>query len=140
MKVLAVFLLFLALILEVSITTIPLLFLVLLCLMVLIKANWLFILAFIFGLIFDLLAFKTLGITSAFLTAFLFLVLLYQSKFEITTGYFVAIAAFLGSFLFLLMQNYTQWILIQSIISSIIAWMFFKAMQKFGKPWLTNYE
>src|ERR1035437_2356663 len=101
MKFLAIVILALALILEVSITTIPLLFLVLLCLMVLIKGDWLFILAFVFGLIFDLLAFKTLGVTSAFLTAFLFLVLLYQSKFEITTGYFVTIAAFLGSFLFL---------------------------------------
>jgi cell shape-determining protein MreD len=140
MKVLAVFLLFLALILEVSITTIPLLLLVLLCLMVLIKANWLFILAFIFGLIFDLLAFKTLGTTSAFLLVVLFLVLLYQSKFEITTGYFVIIAAFLGSLLFLFIQGYTHSILVQAIVSSIIAWLFFKIMQKFGKPLLASYE
>jgi cell shape-determining protein MreD len=140
MKFLAIVILALALILEVSITTIPLLFLVLLCLMVLIKGDWLFILAFVFGLIFDLLAFKTLGATSAFLVAFLFLVLLYQSKFEITTGYFVTIAAFLGSFLFLFLQGYTHLIIVQAIVSSVIALLVFKLTQKFGKSLLTHHE
>ena len=83
MKFLAVILLSLALILEASLTTIPFILLVLLCLMVLTRESWLFALAFVFGLLLDLLTFKTLGFSSAFLTAILFLVLLYQSKFEI---------------------------------------------------------
>jgi cell shape-determining protein MreD len=133
MKFIAVVFLLLALVLEVSLTTLPLIFLVLLCLIVTLKEDWLFILAFIFGLLFDLLAFKTLGITSAFLVLFLFLVLLYQSKFEITTGYFVFIASFLGSLLFLFLQGYTHLIIIQAILSSIIALILFKSIQKFGK-------
>jgi cell shape-determining protein MreD len=134
MKFLAIILLLLALVLEISITTIPFVFLVLLCLTVVLRENWLFLLAFIFGLLFDLLSFKTLGVSGVFLTAFMFLVLLYQSKFEITTGYFVLIASFVGSLLFLLLQGYTQVILIQALVSSIIALLLFKSIQKFNKP------
>jgi rod shape-determining protein MreD len=134
MKFLAIILLLLALILEISITTIPFVFLVLLCLTVVSRENWLFLLAFIFGLLFDLLSFKTLGVSGAFLTACMFLVLLYQSKFEITTGYFVLIASFIGSLLFLLLQGYTQFILVQALVSSIIALLLFKSIQKFNKP------
>jgi cell shape-determining protein MreD len=138
MKFLAIILLLLALVLEVSITTIPFIFLILLCLTVISRANWLFLLAFIFGLLFDLLAFKALGISSSFFVAFLFLVLLYQSKFEITTGYFVLVASFLGSFLFLLLQGYTNSIILQAILSSIIGLLLFKLMQKFSKPLSVN--
>lgn len=130
MKFLAVVLLLLALVLEASLTTLPFIFLVSLCLMVVLKENWLFALAFIFGLLFDLLSFKTLGVTSAFLVLFLFLVLLYQSKFEITTGYFVLIASFLGSLLFLFLQGYTYAILVQAIVSSIVGLLLFKLMQR----------
>jgi cell shape-determining protein MreD len=133
MKFLAIALLLLALVLEVSLITIPFIFLVLLCLMVLLKENWLFILAFIFGLLFDLLSFKTIGVSSSFLVIFLFLVLLYQSKFEITTGYFVLIAAFLGSFLFLFLQGYMHLIIVQAVASSIIGLLLFKTMQKLSK-------
>jgi cell shape-determining protein MreD len=97
------------------------------------KGNWLFALAFVFGLLFDLLSFKTLGFSSALLILFLFLVLLYQSKFEITTGYFVAIASFLGSFSFLFLQGYTHLILFQAILSAIIGLLLFKLIQRFNK-------
>jgi cell shape-determining protein MreD len=138
MKFLAIVLLLLALVLEVSLTTIPFIFLVLLCLTVMLKENWLFVVAFLFGLLFDLLSFKTIGVSSSFLVVFLFLVLLYQSKFEITTGYFVLIASFLGSFLFLLLQGYTNSILVQAIVSSIIALLLFKLIQKFTKSLISN--
>jgi rod shape-determining protein MreD len=138
MKFLAVVLLLLALVLEASLTTLPLIFLVLLCLVVILRENWLFVLAFIFGLLFDLLSFKTLGVTSAFLVLFLFLVLLYQSKFEITTGYFMLIASFLGSLLFLFLQGYTRSIILESILSAIIGLLLFKIIQKFTKSLITN--
>jgi|ERR1035437_5131136 cell shape-determining protein MreD len=132
MKLLSIVFLLLALILEVTLTTIPLLFLILLCLIVLFKEKWLFIAAFVLGALFDLLLLKTLGTTSAFLVLFLFLVLLYQSKFEIATGYFVIIASFFGSLLFLFISGYTHLIIIQAILSSIIALVLFKSIQKFG--------
>jgi cell shape-determining protein MreD len=138
MKFLAIILLLPALFLEVSVTTIPVIFLVLLCLTVILRANWLFVLAFVFGLLFDLLSFKTLGISSAFLTAFLFLVLLYQSKFEITTGYFVFTTSFVGSLLFLLLQGYSNAIILQAILSSIIGLLLFKLIQKFSQSLATS--
>jgi cell shape-determining protein MreD len=130
MKFIAIALLLLALFLEVSLITIPLIFLVLLCFVVIFRENWLFPLAFIFGILFDLLSFKTLGVTSAFLVLILFLVLLYQSKFEITTGYFVIIASFLGSLLFLFLQGYTHLIFVQAVVSSIIALSMFEILKK----------
>ena len=134
MKFIAVVLLLLVvLFLEVSLTTIPLILLVLLCLMVLLRENWLFLVAFIFGLLFDLLSFKTIGVSSAFLVLILFLVLLYQSKFEITTGYFVTIAAFVSSFLFLFLQGYTHAIILQSIFSAMIGLLLFKLIQRVNK-------
>jgi rod shape-determining protein MreD len=125
--------LLLALFFEVSLTTIPFILLVLLCLTVIFKQNWLFAAAFILGLLFDILSFKTIGISSAFLCVFLFLVLLYQSKFEITTGYFVLISSFLGSILFLFIQGYTHMILIQAVTSSIIALSIFEILKKVSK-------
>jgi cell shape-determining protein MreD len=138
MKYLALVLLLLALVFEVSLTTLPFIFLVLLCLMVIFRGNWLFAVAFIFGLLFDLLSFKTVGISSLFLVLVLFLVLLYQSKFEITTVYFVAIASFLGSFLFLMLQGYTHSIILQSILSAIIGLLLFKLIQRINKLFIIN--
>jgi cell shape-determining protein MreD len=133
MKFLAIILLSLGLVLEASLTTIPFVFLILLCLMVILRENWLFAVAFVFGLLFDLLSFKTVGGTSAFLVLFLFLVLLYQSKFEITTRYFVLIASFVGSFLFLWLQGYTHWIIIQAVVSSLIAIGMFELLKRVAK-------
>jgi len=138
MKLLAIILLLVALILEVSLTTIPFIFLVLLCLTVLLREDWLFIAAFIFGLLFDLFSFKTIGVSSSFFVAFLFLVLLYQSKFEITTDYFILIASLLGSFCFLFFQGYTNSIILQTAVSAIIGLCLFKLMQKFNRPLINN--
>jgi len=133
MKFLAVVFLLLALLSEVSLTTIPFIFLVLLCLMVVFKGNWLFAAAFVFGLLFDLLSFKTVGFSSSLLVVFLFLVLLYQSKFEITTGYFVLISSFLGSFLFLALSGYHNSLILESLLSAIIGFLLFKLIKRFTK-------
>lgn len=121
--------LFLALILETSITTIPLIFLVLLCFMVIFKEDYLFGLAFLFGLMFDALTFKTLGISSLFFVIFLFLVLIYQRKFEITSNYFILASSFLGSLCFLFFSQQTENILLESILSSIIGLIFFNLIK-----------
>src|ERR1035437_5132400 len=120
MKLLAFVLLTIALILEASLTTIPFVFLILLCLLILSRENWLFIFAFIFGLVLDLVSFKTLGLSSALFTIFLFLVLLYQSKFEIATNTFIFFASLLGSFGYLVFLGYNNSLILQTILSSVI--------------------
>lgn len=129
MKIFAAVLLILALCLEISVTTLPLVFVSLLCLIVVLREDWLFIAAFLTGLLLDLLSFRTLGLSSIFLVSFLFVVLLYQGKFEIDTGYFVAAVGFLGSFLFLFLVGSTQLIIVQAIFSSLIAWLLFKLIK-----------
>ena len=130
MKLLAFVLLTIVLILEATLTTIPFVFLILLCLLVLSRENWLFTFAFAFGIVLDLVTFKTLGTSSAFFVVFLFLVLLYQSKFEIATNVFIFSASFLGSFVYLMLLGYNNNIFLQAILSSIIGLLLFKLVQK----------
>jgi len=126
MKFLAVLLLSIALILEASITTIPFVLLILLVFMAASRANWLFILAFVFGILLDLMGFKTLGISSTFFIIVLFLILLYQSKFEIATGVFILAVSFLSSFGYLFLLGYHQNLFLQAALSSIIGLIMFK--------------
>lgn len=130
MKLLAFIFLAVALILEASITTIPFVFLILLCLLVLSRENWLFVFAFAFGLVLDLVSFKTLGASSVFFVTFLFLVLLYQSKFEIATNAFVFFSSFLGSFGYLMFLGYNSNLLLQSVASSVVGLILFKLIQR----------
>jgi rod shape-determining protein MreD len=129
MKILVIIFLVLALIAQVSITTFPFMLLILLCLMVVYQEDWIFLLAFIFGLLFDLVLFKPLGMSSVFYLSILFLILLYQRKFEIATGYFVAIASFLSSMIYLLVFGYNN-VLLQSILASVFSIIVFKIIQK----------
>lgn len=130
MKLLALVILTIALILESSLTTIPFVFLSLMCLLVLSRENWLFIFAFAFGLVLDLGTFKTPGASSIFLVVFLFLVLLYQSKFEIQTNTFVFFASLLGSFAYLWFFGYTNNLFFQAISGSIIGLALFIVLSK----------
>ena len=133
MKFFAVLILIFGLILESTITTLPLLLIVLLCFMVLLKDNSLFIAAFIFGLLLDLVLFKALGLSSAFLVTFLFLVLLYQDKFEIATNSFILVASFVGSVGFLLILGYNNSVFFESVVSCLIAVLLFIFLKRFVK-------
>jgi cell shape-determining protein MreD len=130
MKFLAFVFLIIALILEASLTTIPFVLLVLLCLLVIVRENWLFIFAFAFGLVLDLVTFKALGASSAFFVILLFLVLLYQSKFEIATNTFIFFVSFLGSFGYLSLLGYNNNIISQALVSSFIGLILFKLLQR----------
>lgn len=118
MKFLALIFLSIALILEASLTTIPFVFLVLLVFMVLSKGNWLFGFGFIFGILLDLVSFRTLGISSVFFVLYLFLIIIYQSKFEIETAFFVLVSAFLGSFIYLFITGVNESLIIQAVLSA----------------------
>lgn len=131
MKSFAILFLFLAIILEASITTLPFLFLVLLSLTVLFRSNIVFLYAFSFGLLIDLLTLRPLGQTSAILVFLLFLVLLYQRKFEIDTSYFVLAASFFGSLGFLLLVGYTNSLILITFSSALIGLLIFKVLKKF---------
>ncbi len=132
MKLAATIVFLLSVFLESSVTTLPLVFVTLLCLAVLVRKEWIFAIAFIAGMVLDALSFRVLGQSSLYFSVYIFLVFLYQKKFEIATKYFIFIASFLGSFGFLLLFSYGNAVL-QSLISSIIGVLMFSIFSRFHK-------
>ena len=113
---------------EGTVTTVPLVLIMLLCLAIIHKGNWVFFLAFFAGLLLDLFKLQILGGTSLFYLIFLFLVLLYQRKYEINTFPFVIIASFIGSMLYLFIFRYDD-VLLLAGISSVVAILLFSILK-----------
>ncbi len=86
-----------------------------------------FLVAFVSGLFLDLLQLRPLGQTSLFLTIFVFIVLLYERKFQIRTLPFVFISAFLGSFAYLSIFGGSQ-IFLTALITASLSAVTFKAI------------
>ncbi len=133
MKFFLVLFLILALILEISLTTIPLVFIVLLVFTLAFKKNYMFAIAFFVGLFFDILSFKPLGVSSIFFVVFLYLVLIYQSKFEIASNNFVFASSFLGSLAFLMLSGYNNSIILQVFLASVISLVLFTFIKRIDK-------
>ncbi|MCL5970265.1 MAG: DUF687 domain-containing protein [Patescibacteria group bacterium] len=91
--------------------------------------GWIFFAAFTTGLLLDFMLMREAGITSLIFVSFLFLVNLYEKKFEIKTANFILLFSFFGSLVYLEIyrQNY---ILQQSIINSLIAVLLFKTFNR----------
>jgi cell shape-determining protein MreD len=129
----AIIIFLLALILETSVTTIPLVLVTLISLTVIVKKEWLFVLALILGTILDILQFKTVGVSSIFFVVLIFLVTLYEKKFEISTRPFVFIASFLSSFVYLIVLGLTNSIFLQSLLGGFFAVIIFSSFKKLFK-------
>lgn len=112
--------LIISLTLESSITTLPLTLLILLFASVATRSNNIFGLAFLSGLALDLLSFRTIGISSIYFTCFIFVIFLYQKKFEIQTLHFIIIFSFLGSLGYLILIGANNFF-IQSIFSAFLS-------------------
>jgi cell shape-determining protein MreD len=130
MKLAATIIFLLSFLLESSVTTLPLVFLTLLCLAVLIRKEWIFAVAFLAGLVLDVFSFRLPGQSSLYFIVYIFLVFLYQRKFEIATKYFIFAASFFGSLIFLIIFSYNN-LFLQSLISSIIGVLIFAILSKF---------
>lgn len=119
-----IILLVLSVFLQGTITTLPLVLITLLCLTIL-RRDWsVFPLAFFSGLFLDALLVHRMGEASMFLLAFVFIILLYQRKYEINSYQFTFVASFLGSAIFLLVYGSSN-VFLQAVISSFIALLLF---------------
>jgi rod shape-determining protein MreD len=101
------------------------------------KSNVLF-LAFLGGILLDILLFRSLGISSIFLVVFTFLTLSYQNKFEADTTAFVGLFSFVGSFLYLLLtsQEYPLFIsIVSAALSSLIYFIYKNRLGGKRKKW-----
>ena len=81
--------------------------------------------AFGIGLFLDLVLIRHIGYTGLVFTIFVFLIRLYERKFETQTATFVFFAAFLGSIFYLKVFGHSN-ILAQSLVSSLMAILFFR--------------
>lgn len=119
-----------AIIVEGTMTTLPLVLVCLLCLTILTRDTIVFLVAFVAGIFLDAFALRSIGGTSIFLLLFVFLILLYQRKYEIYSYQFVMVAAFIGSVLFLKMFGYDG-ILFQAGLVAIITGILFAGVRGF---------
>ena len=123
---LSLFILFFLLIIVLnSLTTIPFSIAAIAVSTVLFKKSWVFFAAFILGLFLDLFLLRPLAQTSLFFVLFVFIIWLYERKFETQTITFVFFTAFLGSLTYLLLFGYNQ-VLMQAFINALLAVLFFK--------------
>jgi hypothetical protein len=123
---------FLALLLEGTVTNLPLVFVSLVILTVAMRSLFLFLLAFVSGIFLDAFALRPIGETSIFLLLCVFLILLYQRKYEINSYPFVLFASFVGSLIYLFMFGYVHafTLAIASIVISFLLFMVYRLQSK----------
>lgn len=130
-----IFFLIFAVVLESGITTLPLTLLILIFGGVVIKNNNIFLIAFLSGLALDLLSARTIGLSSIYFVCFVFVIFLYQKKFEIQTLHFIVIFSFLGSLGYLMLIGINNFF-IQSVFSTILSSFSFFIFSIFNKKTL----
>lgn len=100
MKYLPFLLLIIVFFLESAIFSWPLVLGMLILLTSLYRAQWVMAVAFVSGILLDILTFHIIGSSSLFFVGVLALVFLYQRKFQIESPFFVGISVFVFSLLY----------------------------------------
>jgi len=121
------FFLILAILLEATLTSIPIVLDLLLVFFILKRKSRMLVYAFVSGMVLDIFRVRALGLTGIFFIVFILLVFLYEKKFEIVTYPFVFFASFLGGIGYLYLFSY-GYVLEQALGGSIIAILMFKGL------------
>lgn len=129
---LTIFILTIGLLLQASITTLPLILCLLLVWYILKKDPLVFFLAFVFGILVDLMLVGSIGFSSIFFMVFLFVVFLYERKFEVETPLFVFFSSFLGSSAYLWLVGHGL-VLEPAIVSASLSAFFFLVFLRMNK-------
>lgn len=101
-------------------TTIPIFIALLIVGTVVFRKPWVFFVAFSLGLFLDLIFIRHLGYTGLVFTILVFLIRLYERKFETQTFTFVFLTTFLGSIFYLWLFGY-QTVFLQAFITALSA-------------------
>lgn len=120
MQYLLYLLLSIAILLEGSITSLPLVLSILLVLAVNLRKQDVFVVAFLAGFLLDVLLVRPVGVTSIFFLCILLLVFLYEKKYEIKSLFFVILFTGLSSAVYLMIFHSPDFFL-QVVISTLIA-------------------
>ena len=121
-----------SILLESTLTTLPLTLIIILFSAVVIRKNEIFLLAFLAGLFLDFLTLETLGLSSLYFVSMVYVVFLYQKKFEIETLYFVITFSFLGVFGYLFIER-ASYVLLQSLAVTVLVFFSYISFKKFNK-------
>lgn len=119
--------LFMAVLIEGGFTSLPLVLDALLIFYLIKKKQWLFPVAFLGGILLDIILLRTPGQSSLFFVVFLFILSLYEKKFEIQTIPFIFFSSFFASLAFLAIFGYS-FIFPQALVSSLVAVFLFKVL------------
>lgn len=133
------FILLIAVLIEATLITVPLVLILLINLLALEKKSWVFTAAFFSGLMLDILTLRYLGSTSLFFVAFLFVINLYERKFETSHIYFVFFASFIGSFLYLNIFE-IRLSLVQSVFAAFLGFLIYYLLTLFLKKESLEYK
>lgn len=120
---------FVLLLLESTVTTMPITLGFLLLVYILKKDHLIFFLAFFSGLLLDTLLIRSLGTTSIFFILFFFTVFLYERKFEVQTPLFIFFALFFGGAAYLWLVGYKS-ILLQAGVAAFLFSLSFWVLQR----------
>jgi hypothetical protein len=124
---LIIFLLVFLSIISSTLSTIPFLVGLLVAFSVVFRKSWIFYLALIIGIFLDLIYLRNLGFSSLALCIYVFILFLYERKFETRTAAFVFMATFLGSLIYLKIFSFQQ-IFLSALLNAIFAAIFFKLL------------
>ncbi len=97
--------LFLSIILESSVTTLPLTLMILIFSAIAVRRAEIFFVAFLSGLFLDILAVRPIGLSSLFFVTVVFIGFLYKRKFETDTSTFVIGLSFISSLGYLVLTG-----------------------------------
>lgn len=125
MMILASLTILLSVIFEASVTSIPLTLAALVLFSFFLKKESAFTLAFLSGILLDLLSFQITGISSVFFLFSLFVVYLYQTKIE-QSSIFLFIASFIAGVLYLFVIK-GSFSIFASLVSSLLVFILFSA-------------
>ena len=123
---------FCSLIVEGVISTAPFVLLFLILLYIYTRKDSVFIYAFISGLFLDIFQVRVLGETALFFLPVLFLLFLYQRKFEIASLPFVIFSVFISSYCYLFFFIQVD-ILLQTIFITILGAIIFLLLERMGQ-------
>ena len=121
-----------AVILESTLTTLPLTLLMILFLAITRKSNDVFLFAFFAGFFLDILSFGLIGLSSLYFVVLVFIVFQYQKRFEIETMNFLALFSFLGSLIYLLIDG-ARFAFFQSLVATFIIISSYFVFRRFNK-------
>ena len=133
------FILLIAVLIEATFTTIPLALLLLINFLVLEKKSWVFAASFFSGLALDILSLRYLGSTSLYFVIVLFIINLYERKFETSNIYFVLFTSFVGSFFYLTVFE-VRLALSQAVLSAFLGSIIFFLMTILSKKENLDYK